>query len=79
MSGRKRHLLVDTEGLVLKAIVHPADEPDGTGARPLLATLQGLLPRLQLIWVDGGYKKAFAEWVAATLGWRVETVQHPEA
>ena len=79
MSGRKRHLLVDTEGLVLKAIVHPADEPDGTGARPLLAALQGLLPRLQLIWVDGGYKKAFAEWVAATLGWRVETVQHPEA
>jgi putative transposase len=79
VSGRKRHLLVDTEGLVLKAIVHPADEPDGTGARPLLAALVGLLPRLELIWVDGGYKKAFAEWVAATLGWRVETVQHPEA
>jgi putative transposase len=79
VSGRKRHLLVDTEGLVLKALVHPADEPDGTGGRPLLAALAGLLPRLQLIWVDGGYKHAFAAWVAAELGWRVEAVQHPDA
>jgi putative transposase len=79
VKGRKRHLLVDTEGLVLKVLVHPADELDGDGARPLLAALAGLLPRLELIWVDGGYKKAFAEWVAATLGWRVETVQHPDA
>ena len=79
MTGRKRHLLVDTEGLVLKAVVHPANEPDGTGARPLLAALRGLLPRLELIWVDGGYKRAFADWVAATLGWRVEVVQHPDA
>lgn len=79
MSGRKRHLLVDTEGLVLKARAHPADDPDGLGARPLLAALAGLLPRLELVWVDGGYKKAFAEWVATTLGWRVEAVQHPDA
>ncbi len=79
VKGRKRHLLVDTEGLVLKARVHPADDPDGTGARPLLAALAGLLPRLELVWVDGGYKKAFAEWVTATLGWRVEVVQHPDA
>lgn len=79
MSGRKRHLLVDTEGLLLKVLVHPADEPDGTGARPLLTALVGLLPRLALIWVDGGYKKGFADWVATELGWRVEPVQHPDA
>ncbi len=79
MSGRTRHLLVDTEGLLVKALVHPADQPDGTGARPLLAALAGHLPRLELIWVDGGYKKAFAQWVARELGWRVETVQHPDA
>jgi len=79
VTGRKRHLLVDTEGFVLKVVVHPADEPDGTGARPLLRALKDLLPRLELIWVDGGYKKAFAEWVAETLGWRVEAVQHPDA
>jgi transposase len=64
---------------VLKARVHPADEPDGEGARPLLAGLAGLLPRLELVWVDGGYKRRFAEWVGAELGWRVEEVQHPDA
>jgi putative transposase len=79
VSGRKRHLLVDTEGLVLKPIVHPADQQDGTGARPLLVARAGLLSRLQLVWVDGGSKKAFAACVAATLGRRVEMVQHPEA
>jgi putative transposase len=70
---------VDTGGLVLKARVHPADEPDGAGAKPLLAGLAAVFPRLELVWVDGGYKRAFAEWVAAELGWRVEAVQHPEA
>lgn len=32
-----------------------------------------------MIWVDGGSKNAFADWVAATLGWRVNAVQHPDA
>jgi putative transposase len=35
--------------------------------------------RLALLWVDGGYKRRFAEWVEQELGWRVEVVQHPEA
>ena len=55
VTGRKRHLLVDTEGFVLKARVHPADEPDGEGARPLLVGLARVFPRLELVWVDGGY------------------------
>ncbi len=66
-------------GLIVTVRVHPADEPDGAGARPLLAAVAEELPRLELIWVDGGYKRAFAEWVAETLGWRVEVVQHPDA
>lgn len=74
MSGRKRHLLVDTGGRVL-----PADVSDREGAKVLLAPLAGRLPRLQLVWVDGGYKGAFEGWVAETLGWRVEVVQHPAA
>lgn len=64
---------------MLKVRVHPADESDAEGAKPLLAALQGNLPRLELVWVDGGYKRRFAEWVAAELGWRVEVVQHPDA
>ena len=79
MSGRKRHVLVDTVGLILKVVVHPADEVDGEGAKPVVAAMAGRLPRLVVIWVDGGYKRRFAEWVAATLGWRVEAVQHPDA
>ena len=56
---------MDTEGFVVKARVGPADEPDGEAAKPLLAALRGRLPRLELVWVDGGYKRRFAEWVAA--------------
>jgi putative transposase len=79
VSGRKRHLLVDTEGFVLGVQVGPADAQDGAAAKPLLAAAKAALPRLELVWVDGGYKRAFAEWAAAELGWRVEVVQHPEA
>jgi transposase len=79
VTGRKRHFLVDTEGFLLKARVHPADETDAEGAKPLLAGLAQVFVRLALVWVDGGYKRRFAEWVAAELGWRVETVQHPDA
>ncbi len=52
---------------------------DREGAKELLAPLAGRFPRLALMWVDGGYKGAFEAWVAETLGWRVEVVQHPNA
>jgi putative transposase len=72
-------LLVDTEGFVLKARVHPANETEATGGQALLGGLDQGFPRLALIWVDGGYKRTFSEWVATALGWRVEVVQHPDA
>jgi len=52
---------------------------DREGARRLLAPLVGRFPRLELVWVDGGYTGAFAGWVGEELGWRVEVVQHPDA
>lgn len=64
---------------MLKVRVHPADESDGEGAKPLLTGLAAVFPRLALVWADGGYKRGFVAWVAETLGWRVETVQHPDA
>ena len=64
---------------MLKARVRPADETDAEGAKHLLAGLAQVFLRLALIWVDGGYKRRFAEWVAQELGWRVVVVQHPEA
>jgi putative transposase len=79
IDGRKRHILVETEGRLLKARVHPANETDAEGAKALLAGLEQVFLRLALIWIDGGYKRRFVEWVEAELGWRVEVVQHPFA
>lgn len=77
VTGRKRHLLVDTQGLVLKAIVHSADIDERAGAKLLLDPLRGLLCRMKLIWVDSGYSGApFSQWVNEHLGWIVEVVEH---
>ncbi len=77
MSGRKRHLLVDTIGLVLKAHVHPANVADRDGAKPLLAALGTTFPRLAHLWADAGYQGRFVTWVTDTLGWTVEIVRKP--
>lgn len=80
VTGRKRHLLVDTQGLVMKVKVHAADIGERAGAKLLLAPLYGLFPRMQLIWVDSGYDgKPFRQWVKDQLGWTVNVVQHPWA
>jgi putative transposase len=55
VKGRKRHLLVDTLGLLLSVYVSSADLQDRSGARGLLAGLKPLLPRLKKIWADGAY------------------------
>lgn len=52
LSGRKRHPLVDTRGLRLRVVVHPADQQDRAGAPLLLLPLASALPRLELIWAD---------------------------
>ena len=55
VKGRKRHLLVDTEGFVLKAKVHSAKVMDYEGIEALLGRAKGLFPRLSHLWMDGGY------------------------
>ena len=61
VEGRKRHLLVDTEGLVLKARVHSAKVPDADGIKLLLDPVRDCFPRLSHLWVDAGYPKGGAE------------------
>jgi putative transposase len=75
VKGRKRHLLVDTQGLVLKAKVHGAKVMDYEGIKVLLDRAKGLFPRLSYLWMDGGYKGG--DWVEKTFGWRVEIVSRP--
>jgi putative transposase len=64
IKGRKRHLLVDTLGLVLGVWVTPARTPEREGAQALLTVVLGWFTWLRLLWVDGGYSgPAFAQWV----------------
>jgi putative transposase len=79
VKGRKRHLLVDTEGFVLKAKVHSAKVMDYEGIKALLDRAKGLFPRLSHLWMDAGYsgEEKGADWVEKTLGWRVKIVRRP--
>lgn len=80
IKGWKRHVLVDTQGFVLKARVHAADVMDRDGVKLLLAGgIKAELPRLSHVWLDGGYKgeDKGKEWIENQLGWRAEIVQHP--
>jgi hypothetical protein len=69
--GRKRHLLVDTEGLVPKAKGHSAKVPDQDGIKLLLEAARGRLPHL---WVDAGYQRRDKDWAEQVLGLSVEVV-----
>jgi putative transposase len=75
--GRKRHLLVDTEGLVLKAKVHSAKVPDQDGIRLLLQTAQSGLSRLKHLWLDAGYEGRGKRWAQEVMGLSVEVVRKP--
>jgi putative transposase len=72
--GRKRHLLVDTEGLVVEAKVHSAKVPDQDGIRRLLEPARSRLPRLSYLWVEAGYRGRGKDWVEQSLGVEVEVV-----
>ncbi len=73
--GRKRHLLVDTEGLVIEARIHSAKVLDRDGIRLLLEPLKDRLPRLSCLWVDQGYEGRGKEWTERALDLSVEVVR----
>jgi putative transposase len=75
IKGRKRHLLVDTQGTLLKGKVHPADIHDRSGAELLLSGLQHLFPAIELMWADTAYR-GLKDWLQRALGWRLSIPQH---
>jgi putative transposase len=79
IDGRKRHLLVDTEGFVLMAKVHSAKVLDQEGIKLLLERANEKFPRLKHLWLDAGYKgeDKGKGWVQKVLGWTVEIVERP--
>jgi putative transposase len=65
VSGRKRHLVVDTMGTVVGVRVHPASVPDRDGAEYALRTILAECPRLERVLADRGYRgEGLADWVA---------------
>jgi putative transposase len=80
IKGKKRHILVDTLGLLLHAIVHAADVQDRDGGILLLATLFGQFPFLRKLFADSAYRgPIFANALAEVLPYlKTEIVKRPD-
>jgi putative transposase len=78
INGRKRHILVDTLGLLLVVLVTAASVQDRDGARQLLRHRPGPCKKLRKIWVDGGYRGRMVEWVASCFQFVLSVVLRPK-
>lgn len=78
VTGRKRHLVVDTLGLLLVVCVTTAGLQDRDVAVPLLTRLRRGFATVRKVWADGGYTGSLVDWAAATLGLHVEIVRRPD-
>jgi putative transposase len=78
VSGRKRHLIVDTLGMIMAVVVHAADIQDRDGAKLVLAKIHGCFPRLTKILADAIYNGGIAGWAREFGGWVLEIVPKPE-
>src|ERR671926_411161 len=70
--GRKRHIVVDTLGMLLLVVVTAASVQEANSAALLGPKLQGKYPRMKKILVDGGYKEKFITWFVEQCKWIVE-------
>ncbi len=75
VTGRKRHILVDTEGLLLKVKVNEAGMSDSAGAKMVLEGLSSRFSRMRRVCADYAYR-GLREWMRTTLGWDLEVVRH---
>jgi transposase len=78
INGRKRHIAVDTLGLLLYVLVTPASVQDRDAARPLLERLAGSCRRLRLLWADGGYAGQLVAWASEHLHLTVRIVKRTD-
>jgi len=67
VKGRKRHVLVDTLGLILALVVTAASVSDPAGARLLLSRWGGHCKKMRKIWVDGTYRGSLLEWATSRI------------
>lgn len=78
INGRKRHVAVDTMGLLLCVLVTAASVQDRDGARPLLTMLASTCRRVRMIWADGGYAGKLLDWARATIKTTVTIVKRSD-
>jgi transposase len=78
INGTKRHLAVDTLGLLLTVLVTAASVQDRDAARPLLFNLRRAFPTVKLAWADGGYAGKLVTWAKTWLRLRVQIVKRPD-
>jgi putative transposase len=74
VKGRKRHLVVDTEGLLIGVVVTPANVQDPTGAPDALEEAKAHAPTLQHLWADSRYRGRLIDWAKQTLDLTLEIV-----
>ena len=78
LHGRKRHIVTDTNGLLLAAYVHPANIQDVHGAVPLLESLRGRFPKLEHVFADRIYRgKQLLNALSDCGPWTIEIVERP--
>jgi putative transposase len=75
VNGRKRHIVVDTVGHLLKVVVHPAHVQDRDGAWDVFEAMAGHFPHLSLVWADQGYTGDLENLCEFAYGWRLEIVK----
>nr|SBO91602.1 Mobile element protein [Nonomuraea gerenzanensis]SBO91681.1 Mobile element protein [Nonomuraea gerenzanensis] len=78
IKGQKRHVAVDTLGLLLTVLVTAASVQDRDGAHPLLALLRGKFSTITLVWADGGYAGRLVTWAAKALKITVAVVRRTD-
>lgn len=77
--GRKRHIVVDTLGLIMIIVIHAANIHDSIGAREVMKSLKDkYLTGIRKIFGDGGYLGELIEWVQIQFGWTLEIVKRNE-
>jgi putative transposase len=78
VKGRKRHIVVDTLGMLLACAVHRADIQDRDGAKLVLEDLADQFPRLRKVWADGGYAGQLLEQAKGWGNWLLEIVKRSD-
>jgi transposase len=78
INGRKRHIAVDTCGLLLAVVVTAASVQDRDGACPLLALLRERFSTITLVWADGGYAGRLVAWAAQALRLTVTIIKRSD-